>query len=173
MQTQNQWGEMKWKGKRVKVTLKRHLEHPARKVWKMLTDSACLPLWLAPGQMEPKFGGRVQIEFANSGTPIDSVLTAYDPCRELAYSWSNGETRLRPLRWTLTALPEGCTELCLELNLPEDDLLATSCAGWDAHLEMLMAALEGVAIHFPRSRFRDARIAFADMASLLGVGEVA
>ncbi|MDX1755456.1 MAG: SRPBCC domain-containing protein [Marinobacter sp.] len=173
MQVQNEWGEMRWKGRRLRVTLRRHLEHPVWKVWGMLTDSACLPLWLAPGQMEPRFGGRVQIAFANSGTPIDSVLTAYDPGRELAYSWSNGDGSLRPLCWTLTALPEGCTDLRLELNLPEGDRLATSCAGWDAHLEMLVAALEGIAIHFPRSRFREARVAFAGMASLLGACEVA
>ena len=44
--------------------------------------------------------------------------------------------------------------------VPGDEVVPIACAGWDAHLEMLLAALEGISIHFPASRFRQARARF-------------
>jgi hypothetical protein len=80
----------------------------------------------------------------------------------LAYSWSAGDDPERPLEWRLE--PEGeNTRLTLTLSLPDDDLVPIACAGWDAHMEMLMAALEGISIHFPADRFRQARASFESM----------
>ena len=74
----------------------------------------------------------------------------------LAYSWSSDGAPERPLSWELEPTEDG-TRLALTLSLPEDELVPIACAGWDAHLEMLMAALEGISIHFPAERFRLAR----------------
>jgi len=52
----------------------------------------------------------------------------------------------------LTPITEG-TQLRLTLRLPEDEDGPKSAAGWDAHLEMLLAALEGVPIRFPVDHF--------------------
>ncbi|SFM78910.1 SRPBCC family protein [Marinobacter zhejiangensis] len=158
----NSWGALEVQDHRVQVRLERLLAHPQARVWDMLTDSQLLPLWLAPGSIEARPGGRVTIDFGNSGCPIDSPLTSYDPPHRLCYSWSQVGEPLRPVTWLLQEEGEG-TRLTLCLDLPDDGLVATACAGWDAHLEMLMAALEGIAIHFPASRFRQARQAFSEL----------
>lgn len=155
----NEWGRMDMAGKRVLVRLERRFEHPVERVWTMLTSEAMLPLWLAPGTIEPRVGGRARIAFDNSGCPIDSPVTCYDRPHRLCYSWSQDGDTPRPVSWQLQE--DGIdTHLTLALELPLDDWFATACAGWDAHLEMLGAALEGVAIHFPKGRFQQARQGF-------------
>lgn len=160
------WGSLHRDGERVRARLRRDIQHSRGRVWEMLTDSACLGSWLAPGRIEQRLGGAVKIDFEMSGTPIDSQVKAIRIPEILEYSWGTGEDPDRPIRWELTTTDEG-TLLQLELVLPDDDKLAISCAGWDAHLEMLMAALEGISIHFPKDRFRQARGAFSALVEQL------
>ncbi|SDW12748.1 Uncharacterized conserved protein YndB, AHSA1/START domain [Marinobacter mobilis] len=162
--TTSSWGVLETRERRVQARLKRQLGHSVEQVWAMLTEERLLPLWLAPGQIEPCLGGRAQIDFGNSGCPIDSTLTRYNPPWQLAYSWSHGQQPVRPVTWELQENSDG-TRLTLTLDLPDDDHVAIACAGWDAHLEMLMAALEGIAIHFPTGRFQQARQAFSKLAA--------
>lgn len=158
-------GQLRMDGGRVEVRMERLIEHDARRVWKMLTDSVYLSQWLAPGVIDPRKGGRVQLDFGNSGTPIDCRIRAFEPERLLSYSWSCGDHPERPLTWELEPCGQDPdqTRLRLTLSLPDDDLVSISCAGWDAHLEMLLAALEGISIHFPADRFRTARKVFAGL----------
>ncbi len=149
-------GELSADEGRIVVRLERLTEHPPEKVWGMLTDSVDLARWLAPGTLEARPGGRVQLDFGNSGTPIDCKITECEQNRLLAYSWGSDGAPERPLSWELEPTEDG-TRLALTLSLPEDELVPIACAGWDAHLEMLMAALEGISIHFPAERFRLAR----------------
>lgn len=128
-------------------------------VWTALTDPAWLPQWLAPGAIELHVGGRARLDFVDSGIVIDSAVTLCDPVHLLEYSWSRPDEPVRPLTWTLTALMDGC-RLTLTLGLPEGEDVARSCAGWDAHLDMLAAALEGVPIKFPFETFKAAREAY-------------
>lgn len=152
-------GKVRRKEDRVIVSLERKIGHAPETVWNMLTDSVCLAEWLAEGSLDARQGGRVQLDFGNSGMPIDCRITECQPQRRLAYSWSSGGAPERPLVWELEAIGMG-TRLSLTLLLPDDDLVPIACAGWDAHLEMLLAALEGISIHFPSSRFRQARARF-------------
>ena len=70
------------------------------------------------------------------------------------------------MRWELT--PEGDeTRLDLTLSVPAGEDPGRACAGWEAHLEMLLAALEGVPIKFPFESFKAAREAYrAKVAAL-------
>ena len=45
----------------------------------------------------------------------------------------------------------------LTLRIPDGEDIARSCAGWEAHLQMLLAAIEGVPIKFPFDRFKATR----------------
>jgi len=136
--------------------LERHIGHDRNIVWRKLTDASALPEWLAPGSIELRNGGAVRIDFADSGTTIDSTVLELDAPRLLVYSWSSGNEPARPLRWELETMPEG-TRLVLTVGVPEGEDPAKACAGFDAHLEMLLAALEGVSIGFPFKLYVAAR----------------
>jgi len=139
--------------------LTRQLDHDAAPVWHMLTDPQAMAQWLAPGSIEPRVGGAVRIDFADSGTVIDSRVSAFEPQRVLAYSWSSGSEPERPMRWQLAPAGTGTT-LTLTLQIPADEDAAKACAGFEGHLDMLEAALEGVPIKFPFQRFLQARSAY-------------
>lgn len=80
--------------------LERHIGHDRNTVWRKLTDASALPEWLAPGSIELRNGGAVRIDFADSGTTIDSTVLELDAPRLLVYSWSSGNEPARPLRWS-------------------------------------------------------------------------
>lgn len=143
-------------GDRLEARLERIVEHDRREVWRMLTDPAALVNWLAPAEIDARKGGRIHIDFPESGAIIDSRITEFDPPGLLAYSWSSGDEPGRPLRWQLESLGTE-TRLALTLRLPGDEDIAKAAAGWDAHIEMLLAALEGVPIRFPVDHFLEAR----------------
>lgn len=141
------------------IVLCRHVACGRDSLWRMLTDPACLKDWLAPGTIEPRLGGRVVLDFGVSGTAIDSRVTVWQPPADLEYAWSSEGQPVRPLRWQLQPAKED-TELMLTLRIPLDEDAAKTAAGWDAHLEMLLAAAAGVPIGFPVERFKASRAAF-------------
>jgi uncharacterized protein YndB with AHSA1/START domain len=128
----------------------------------MLTEPDALAQWLAPGSMELRRGGSVRIDFADSGTTIESRVLELDPPRLLAYSWSSGDEPERPLRFELAQAGNG-TRLVLTVRVPAGEDIAKACAGFDAHLEMLAAALEGVPIRFPLDHYLEARRAYGQL----------
>lgn len=146
----------------VEARLTRVFDHPQATVWAALTDPARLVEWLAPGQIAAEVGGPAKLNFVDSGIVIDSAVTAYAAPSLLEYSWSGPGEPLRPLRWEVAAEGEGA-RLTLTLRSPDGEDVARSCAGWEAHLEMLAAALEGVPIKFPFERFKATREAYKAM----------
>ena len=139
--------------------LERAIAHDQKSVWAMLTEPAKLPQWLAPGELSQTGGGRAVLHFQDSGTVIDSAVSAVDAPRLIEYSWSGPGEPVRPVRWELAAR-DGGTHLVLTLRIPETEDIAKSCAGWEAHLQMLLAALDGAPIKFPFDRFKAAREAY-------------
>jgi uncharacterized protein YndB with AHSA1/START domain len=146
-------------GMEFEIALSRFLDADRNTVWRMLTEPDHLKDWLAPGTTEPRVGGRVALDFGVSGTAIDSRVTAWEPAAVLAYSWSASEQPHRPLRWELRE-EEGGTRLVLTLRIPRGEDPAKTAAGWDTHLEMLLAATAGVPIGFPVEHFKASRTAF-------------
>lgn len=136
--------------------LQRRFAHPRGVVWQMLVEPEKFAQWLASGTLEQHAGGAVRIAFHDSGTVIDSVLAAFEPPRLLAYSWSSGNEPARPLRWEL-ADEDRATRLTLTVRVPAGEDAAKACAGFEGHLEMLAAALEGVPVRFPFDTFLAAR----------------
>lgn len=146
-------------GNRFEARIERTLEHDQQAVWRMLTDSSLLPQWLAPGDLALSKGGAARLNFPESGTNVESVVTDVDPPRLIEYSWSGPGEPDRPLRWEAVATPGG-TRLSLTLGIPDSEDIARTCAGWEAHMEMFAAAMEGVPIKFPFERFKAAREAY-------------
>lgn len=155
-------GSIEHSGNQYHARLERLLPHSPTAVWAMLTDPAKFIDWLAPGEIELSQGGAAKLNFVDSGIVIDSTVSACELERLLEYSWSGPGEPLRPVRWELT--PQGDeTRLVLELSAPDDEDMARSCAGWEAHLMMLLAAIEGVPIKFPFERFQSTRGAYNEL----------
>ncbi|MGH6955339.1 MAG: SRPBCC family protein [Caulobacteraceae bacterium] len=141
---------------RIRAEFVRYLDHPVEEVWEALTDPAQLARWLAPGVIDPRPGGGARLDFGDSGIVIDSAVTHFEPPRRLGYSWSSLGEPLRPIEWELSPTDEGCL-LKFGVEVPEVEDVGRACAGWEAHLEMLAAFLEGVPIRFPLDLFKAAR----------------
>jgi uncharacterized protein YndB with AHSA1/START domain len=154
------------RGDGVEARLTRRIAHEPAAVWRMLTDPAKLPEWLAPGHIEPRVGGAARLDFADSGTVIDSKVSAYEDGARVEYSWSSPGEPERPVRWDVTHEGDG-TRLDLTLRVPAGEDPGRACAGWEAHLEMLLAALEGVTIKFPFESFKAAREAYRSKVATL------
>lgn len=151
----------------VQGRLTRVFEHDQQKLWAMLTEPNRLAEWLAPGTIELKPGGAAKLNFTDSGTVIDSTVTAFDAPRLIEYSWSSPGQLARPVRWE-TAPVAGGTRLILTVSVPQSEDIARTCAGWEAHLMMLLAAIEGVPIKFPFERFKTTREAYKLKMAALG-----
>ena len=80
----------------------------------------------------------------------------------IEYSWSAPGEPERPVRWEVAA-KDGGTKLVLTVRIPDSEDIAKSCAGWEAHLQMLLAALDGAPIKFPFDRFKAAREAYKSL----------
>jgi uncharacterized protein YndB with AHSA1/START domain len=135
-------------------------------VWRALTEAAWLAKWLAPGTVEPWLGGAVRFDLEAGGASIDSQVSEFEDGRLLGFSWSGKGEPARPVCWRLEPAGVG-TRLTLTVLTPLREDAAKACAGWQAHLDMLEAALEGAPIPFPLERFQAARAAYAPrLASL-------
>jgi len=143
----------------VEARLMRRLDVAPEALWRTLTEPPSLALWLAPGGFEPRVGGRARFDFADSGTVIDSAVAAWDTGRVVGFSWSQPGEPDRPVRWEIAAEGAG-SRLTLLIATPDGEDPARACAGWEAHLAMLTAALAGAAIAFPFEVFKAAREAY-------------
>jgi uncharacterized protein YndB with AHSA1/START domain len=128
-------------------------------IWESLTKPGRLAEWLAPGKIELRIGGAVKLDFADSGIVIDSTVTALQIPFVLEYSWSSPGQPQRPLRFESSIAPGG-TRLVLTLSIPNAEDAPRTAAGFEAHLEMLAAALEGVPVKFPFALFKELRSAY-------------
>jgi uncharacterized protein YndB with AHSA1/START domain len=132
------------------------LENHVDEVWDSLTAPARIVDWLAPGQIDPRLGGAVKLNFVDSGIVIDSTVSDIAPMRVLEYSWSGPGEPERPIRFELEPVGAG-TGLVMTLSVPAEEDVGRTAAGWAAHLEMLAAALAGAPIKFPFDVFKAAR----------------
>jgi uncharacterized protein YndB with AHSA1/START domain len=159
MSDEGELGAIRRIGDTFEATIARAFDHDQQSLWAMLTDPGKLPLWLAPGELALRKGGTAKLNFPESGINVDSVITEVDPPRLIEYSWSSPGQPSRPLRWEISPAADSAT-LELTLRIPDSEDIARTCAGWDCHLDMLAAALEGVPIKFPFERFKAAREAY-------------
>ena len=152
-------GKLTRKEGRIEAVIERALAASPARVWDALTDPAILCQWLAPGRIAPYVGGEAKLSFEDSGIAIDSTVTAYAWGELLEYSWSGKRETPRPLRWEIERTLHG-SNLRLTLTVPDTEDAARAAAGFEAHLDMLAAALEGVPIKFPFLRFKVMRDAY-------------
>ena len=115
------------------LVLVRELRHPAKKVWRALTDPAELREW-APFDADRSLGvlGTVTLSTVASPTPhvSETVVTRVEEPRLLEYSWGGNE-----MRWELEPMPNG-TRLTLWHSI-DRRYVAMGAAGWHICFDVL------------------------------------
>ena len=166
------YGDMFHQNGYITATMKRHLEDVSvEDVWQKLSSEEERIKWLAPGNIELVKGGRATLDFKDSYVVVNSEVTACVAPKLLEFSWSDLNDPARPVRFELQQEGTGCT-ITLKVSIPEDEVVARSCAGWEAHLTMLQAVACGASVQFPIERFKACREFFDDQLAMLMMSEV-
>ncbi len=167
-----QFGELFHQNGYVTAIMNRHIEGvSAEDIWEKLSNDAERVKWLAPGHIDLYQGGRASLDFKDSYVIVDSEVTACEAPKLLEFSWSGTEDPNRPIRFELEEDDTGC-HIKLSVSIPEDEVVARSCAGWEAHLSMLQAVVAGASVQFPIERFKACRDFYDGQLAMLMMSEV-
>jgi len=165
------YGELSHRDGYVTAVMERETESSVEEIWSMLAEESNRVKWLAPGILELKKGGRAQLDFKDSYVVVDSEVTACVQNELLEFCWSNVGDPRRPIRFELSECPVG-SKIVLTVSIPDDEVVARSCAGWESHLTMLQAAAAGVSVRFPIDRFKLCREEFDRQLLTIMMAEV-
>ncbi|MCB1644784.1 MAG: SRPBCC family protein [Pseudomonadales bacterium] len=155
----------------VTAVMERETDASPKAVWAVLAEESERVKWLAPGTIELKPGGRAELDFKDSYVVVDSEVTACEPEKVLAFSWSGASDPERPVRFEIEPRENGSL-IRLTVSIPRDEVVSRSCAGWEAHLTMMQTALAGVPIKFPLERFQACRADFDKQLVALAMTEM-
>ena len=136
------------------LKIQRLLPGPIDRVWAYLTESELRRQWLASGAMPMTTDSPFELVWRNAelsdppgqrpeGFPeehrMESRITALDPPRKLAITWGVASAVSFELE------PQGAEVLLTVIHsrLPDRSSLLNVSAGWHAHLDALVARMNG------------------------------
>lgn len=131
------------------VRFERYLPAQASEVWKYFTEAPYLAKWLAQANVEPRVGGRVELNFdvqemperKEKGARIIGLIKNFEPFKKLAYSWMDTSNDLDSAV-SLEFREEGNrTAVVLTHSRLPQSRMHEFMAGWHAHLDILAARL--------------------------------
>lgn len=141
------------------VRIERWLPGPVERIWAYLTESEKRGKWLAPGEMEPRVGGRVEHRFRHADLSHEKVppakygdyveghvmygtVTRCEPPRVLGYTWGDGA---EDSEVTFELEPRGDEVLLVvtQRRLRSREGMASVASGWHTHIGILLDHLEG------------------------------
>jgi uncharacterized protein (TIGR00369 family) len=128
------------------LRFERRLPGAMEQVWAFLVEPQRLAVWLARGEIEPRVGGQVIIHHEETWPdcpPARGVVTAWDPPRRLAYTWSEASTNSE-VAFELSPAPGGVTLVLTHRHLPLGEEVEFG-GGWHVNLDALGLALGGAA----------------------------
>lgn len=136
------------------LRIQRRLPGPIERVWSYLSDSDLRRQWLASGTMRLLPGASFELVWRNDelstsaderpeGFSAESRATCQfvevEPPRRMRYMWPGvGEVSIE-----LEAVGDEVMLTLTHRQLMGDHLILNVCAGWHAHLVLLVAHLEG------------------------------
>lgn len=138
------------------VRLERLLPGPIELVWSYLVESDKRATWLASGEIEPRIGGKVELNFLHAnlssekqvperykslekGHCVRGQVTKWDPPRLLAHSWGEDSE----VTYELAPRGEKALLTITHRRLGDRNMMISAAAGWDAHVGILSDTLEG------------------------------
>jgi uncharacterized protein YndB with AHSA1/START domain len=120
----------------------RIVAHTPEAVWEALTSPDALDRWFMTAALEPRVGGTAS--FDTGEARAKGTVSAWDPPRELAYTWPFPEDGGAHVTWTLEPRDGGAaTRLVLVHTALPADWAAGYGGGWHAYLERLESHLAG------------------------------
>lgn len=143
------------------VRIERLLPGPIERVWAYLTESDKRGQWFAAGALEPRVGGRIELQFRHAtlsehddppppkyadmrdGARMEGRVTEFDPPRVFAYTWGESAMADSHVRFELS--PQGDrVRLCVvHSRLGSREQMLSVSAGWHTHLDILRDRLSG------------------------------
>jgi uncharacterized protein YndB with AHSA1/START domain len=126
----------------VTVRFDREVAATPGRVWEALTDPALLEAWLANAEFDPAVGGKVHLVWPDGEGEMRGIVTQFDPCSALEYSWNESGDSSSVLRFEIEPAPSGSTLRLLHQGTTAEDAVGFG-AGWQSHLEALDSVLVG------------------------------
>lgn len=146
------------------VRFERLLPGPIERVWSYLTQSERRGTWLAPGEMELRVGGRVELRFRHAdlspasreptperfkryeeGHAMYGRITHFDPPRLLSYTWGGDSDEDSVVTFELVPQGEDVLLILTHRRLADRAAMANVAGGWHTHLQFLEGSLRGSA----------------------------
>jgi uncharacterized protein YndB with AHSA1/START domain len=142
------------------VRLERRLPGPIERVWDYLTDAEKRGLWLAPGPMEQRPGGRLELRFRHAdlsprkvatperyrrmdeGHVVICRVTRCEPPRLLSYTWGE-EAEPSEVTFELTELGDEVGLVVTHRRLKDAAEMISVASGWHTHVDILIDHLSG------------------------------
>ena len=141
------------------VRIERLLPGPIERVWQYLTDPQLRAQWFAGGELEPRTGGRMDLQFHNSTLTenddppppkyanvgdhrMQCVVTEFDPPHVLGFTFGSNDPPSQ-VRIELSRQGEQVRLLLVHSRLATREGMLSVSAGWHAHLNILRARMTG------------------------------
>lgn len=142
------------------VRFERILPGPIERVWAYLTEPEKRAKWLAGGPMNLHAGGQVELHFRNADlsaqnepTPerykkYEAVtthgrITRCDPPGLLSFSWGGEPSQESEVTFELTPQGDNVRLVLTHRRLVDRSGMLNVAGGWHAHLDILVARLNG------------------------------
>jgi uncharacterized protein YndB with AHSA1/START domain len=140
------------------VRFTRIVPGPIERVWAYLTESDKRAKWLAGGEMQPRVGGSVSLNFDHASlspqiTPVSArfqgecsafphQVTRFEPPRVLGLTWGGG-TQDEPSEVTfeLTSQGDKVQLVLTHRRLAGRNMMVDVASGWHSHLAILVERL--------------------------------
>jgi uncharacterized protein YndB with AHSA1/START domain len=143
------------------VRFERLLPGPLERVWAFLTESELRGSWLAPGAMELRPGGEVELHFRHADLSpqrevVPEAYSAYEGgsltrgrvtrCEAphlLAYTWAEASGQDSEVTFELSARGDEVLLVLTHRRLGEREEMVSVASGWHTHLAILADRLAG------------------------------
>ncbi len=149
-QSRNEYGAVTEPGT---LRLERILPGPIERVWAYLTESEKRGKWLAPGPMELRVGGRVELNWGHADlsaekTPPDNYdksecadtlhgcITRCEPPRLLSYNWGD-EAEASEVTFELSPRAGDVLLVITHRRLGDRKRIVGVASGWHTHVGIL------------------------------------
>lgn len=131
------------------VRFERLLPGPIEEVWNYFSSPEHLSSWLASTNIEPRLGGRIELNFDRSqmsegklnGGRIIGLINGFEPLRKIAFSWMDITDDLDSAVSVELADHGDQTSVVLTHSRLPKDRMHEFLASWHTHLDILAALL--------------------------------